>query len=36
MADLDIAVILVLSLLIFPEELGDVLVGLQVLIFEFF
>lgn len=36
MADLDIAVILVLSLLIFPEELGDVLVGLQVLIFKFF
>lgn len=34
-ADLDIAVILVLGLLIFPEELGDVLVGLQVLIFEF-
>lgn len=35
-ADLDVAVVLVLGLLIFAEELGDVLVGLQILIFEFF
>lgn len=32
-ADLDIAVVFILGLLIFPEELGDVLVGLEVLIF---
>jgi hypothetical protein len=33
-ADLDVAVILVLCLLVLPQELGDVLVGLEVLVFE--
>lgn len=33
-ADLDIAVVFIFGLLIFPEKLGDVLVGLQVLVFE--
>jgi hypothetical protein len=30
-ADLDVAVVLVLGLLVLAQELGDVLVGLQVL-----
>ena len=34
MADLDVAVIFVLSLLVFAQEFGDVLVGLQVLAFQ--
>lgn len=34
MADLDVAVILVLCLFVLPQELGDVFVGLEVLVFE--
>lgn len=35
-ADLDIAVVFIFGLLIFPEKLGDILVGLQILVFELF
>ncbi len=36
MVDFDKAIILILSLLIFSEELGNVFVGLEIFRFEFF